>query len=520
MSSDRQVEELEAALPWLRDDFRAGLAALDRSTARAAVQYAADVRVLAGLIALVPRASGDDTGATAWTSFRREVAVARHVSDQAAAGEIRAAERLTTVLPTTMQLLETGRITVSRARRLVDELEHYDDEIAVRLDADLAEQVSGLPAWRIAERVRRAATALDTEAAARHTARATAGRRVALRQEQDEQASVFLTGPAVPLTRWYGSLDEQARALKQAGDARTLDALRFDLATSTLPCSAHPPADPTTPPAVVTSAPAGLRPSGVEAAPTDCRRGRPVQAVVVVPVETALGLSNEPGWLDGYGWVGAPTSRQLLVDAELRVACARSGTGELVDVADRVLRPPPTPEGVRTALTEVVLGDLALSDVSTRVEGEHDPSDTLRRFVELRDRTCDGPTGSRTSARRCDLDHDTPYPHGPTAAWNLVARSRRTHALKHLGWTPVRTPTSTLWTSPAGQLVEVPRRVDPPPGVDAGDLAALPDAGLLDEVDRQALAAPTDDDLPPWLPASERAAPVAWTWLDGSDVPF
>ena len=128
MASDRQVEELEAALPWLRDDFRAGLAALDRSTARAAVQYAADVRVLAGLIALVPRASGDDTGATAWTSFRREVAVARHVSDQAAAAEIRAAERLTTVLPTTMQLLETGRITVSRARRLVDELEHYDDE--------------------------------------------------------------------------------------------------------------------------------------------------------------------------------------------------------------------------------------------------------------------------------------------------------------------------------------------------------------------------------------------------------
>ena len=53
----------------------------------------------------------------------------------------------------------------------------------------------------------------------------------------------------------------------------------------------------------------------------DCRMSRPVQAVIVVPVETALGLSNEPAWLDGYGWLDAPSSRLLLLDAALRRMC-------------------------------------------------------------------------------------------------------------------------------------------------------------------------------------------------------
>jgi hypothetical protein len=57
-----------------------------------------------------------------------------------------------------------------------------------------------------------------------------------------------------------------------------------------------------------------------------------VQAHVIVPVETALGLSNEPAWLDGYGWISAPTCRLLLIDAELRQICAKSGSGELVDL--------------------------------------------------------------------------------------------------------------------------------------------------------------------------------------------
>ena len=537
MSRAEELRALEAHVPWLRDDFRAGLAALSDSTAAASRQYAADTRVLAELAAMVPRCPMDERGSTPWTSFRREVAVARKVSDRAAAALVRAAVRLTTVLPHTLDLLEAGVLPVPRAEALVTELEVLDDELAAQVDADLADRAALLPPWRIVQEVRRAAAALDPEASALRVAAKSSARGVELVAGADDQAVVSVFGPAVPLTRWYGTLDERARALKQAGDPRPLDALRFDLATSTFPCAAHAPADPAgvRPAAAADPGPpaaaAGLRPSFVEAAGSDCRTSRPVQAMTVVPVETALGLSNEPAWLDGYGWISAPTARQLLVDAELRRVCVRASTGELVDVAARDVRPPPTPEGVRDAVLDMVLEDVDLTDVGWRDEPQHDPSEALRTFVSLRDRTCDGPTGARVSSRRCDLDHADPYPHGPTAAWNLAARAQRTHGLKHYGWVPLRTPTTTYWTSPAGQVVAVPRHTSAPPGIDRSattgpttgptGTAVLPDAGPLDALDRAQLRPRGDEDVPPWLPSSERLPATDWAWLEGSELaPF
>ena len=276
----------------------------------------------------------------------------------------------------------------------------------------------------------------------------------------------------------------------------------------------------------------GLRPSFTEPASSDCRRSRPSQVNLALPVETALGLSNEPGWLDGYGWLSAPTCRQLLVDAELRRICVQSGTGQLVDVADTVVRPTPTPAGMRRSVLDMVLDDVTLGRNPTgadpggppedcpawQEEPQHDPSISLARFVRLRDRVCDGPTQSWTPAARADLDHDTPWPDGPTAAWNLAARGRRTHLLKHTGWTPLRTPTSTIWISPAGQTIEVDRLQFVPPGIDTdhdgwlGDVA-LPDADELHALDLEQLTPREDGDLPPWLPHDERPEPGDWVWL-------
>lgn len=530
MATAAALRELEALCPWTREDFRAGLRTLTDSTRDASRRFAADMQVLADLARQVPRCPNDDRGATPWTSFRREVAVARTLSDQGAAAEIRAAQRLTTVLPTTMSLLAAGDVTVQRARAFVTEVEVYDDELCLALDRELARRVAGLPAWRIVQEVRQAVARLDAEAAALRTGSKNAGRSVSLYPTADDQADVCLTGPALPLTRWYTTLDARARALKQAGDPRTLDNLRFDLATGTFPCATHAPADPTrgSAPAEHTSREgnpadepaAGLRPSFVEPASTDCRRSRPVQASISVPVETGLGLSNEPAWLDGYGWLSAPTARLLLVDAELRQVCLQSRTGQLVDVAERVVRSAPTPTGVRASLLEMVLDPITLTGASARREDQHDPSPPLRRYVELRDRFCDGPTGTRTAASRCHLDHDIPHPHGPTAAWNLVARAGRTHQLKHVGWTPLRTPTSTLWITPAGQVVEVPRHQQAPPGVDADQSPPeLPDPELLHALDQEQLAGRTADDVRPWLPQAERDT-TRWGWLESDEPPF
>jgi hypothetical protein len=152
----------------------------------------------------------------------------------------------------------------------------------------------------------------------------------------------------------------------------------------------------------------------------------------------------------------------------------------------------------------------------------------LRDYVVLRDAHCDGPTGSSTSAARCDLDHTEPYPDGPTAAWNLAARSRRTHQLKHYGWTPIRTTTGTLWTSPAGQLIDVPRHTSPPPGPDRDPRLRphLPDPERLAEIDAHQLTAATEDDLPPWPEPTEEPDSNEWSWLhhplheSDDDAPF
>ncbi len=449
MADREALRASEALTPWDRPAFRAGLAALSGSVAAASRAFAADVLVLSQLSAQVPRCAHDEVGGTPWTSFRQELAVARQGSAQAAAAELRIALRLTSVLPHTLALLQAGRVTVARARVFVTELEALDDDVAAQLDCELAERIASLAPWRIRDEVRRAALALDPGLAAVRAAAATAQRDVSFEAAPDGQACALLTGPAVPSTRWYATVDARARALRSAGDPRTLAALRFDVATSTFPCLTHPPADrgspqaqapalfgsataptptwaapttaaaATTPAAAsagcssptVTPAAAGLRLSGVEAASVDCRMSRPVQAVITVPVQTALGLADEPGWLDGCGWLDAPSSRLLLPDAQLRALLVDGLTGRVLDLSARDLRPPPTPVGVRQAMLDLT-NDPHQAGVGWRTEPDHDPSQGLRELVELRDRVCDGPTQPRRSASTCDLDHDRPWPSG------------------------------------------------------------------------------------------------------------
>ncbi|MEO6205525.1 MAG: hypothetical protein ABIO67_09110, partial [Mycobacteriales bacterium] len=260
------IAAFEAQVPWLREDFQAGLARLAQSTAAASREYAADAVVIARLAAQVPRHPMDGRGSTAWTSFRREIALARKTSDRAAGHLVDDAVRLLTCLPRALALLTEGVLTVPRALALFGELACLDDELAGRIDGELTDAAALLPPWRIAQEVRKAVLRLDPDAAALRTAVKNADRSVGLRADLDDQAVVDLTGPAVPLTRWYTNLDARARALKAAGDPRTLDALRFDLATSAYPCESHSPADPAGPGAARDAAAAGLRPSFVEAA--------------------------------------------------------------------------------------------------------------------------------------------------------------------------------------------------------------------------------------------------------------
>ncbi|MEZ0338587.1 DUF222 domain-containing protein [Mycobacterium sp. pV006] len=88
-------------------------------------------------------------------------------------------------------------------------------------------------------------------------------------------------------------------------------------------------------------------------------------------------------------------------------------------------------------------------------EPRYRPSAALAEFVRMRDLFCRFP-GCDIPADRCDIDHVTPYPFGPTHPSNLSCKCRGHHLLKTFwcgdgGWNDIQLPDGTvIWTAPTG----------------------------------------------------------------------
>ena len=178
-----------------------------------------------------------------------------------------------------------------------------------------------------------------------------------------------------------------------------------------------------------------------------------------LPMATALDLTDSPGHLDGHGPLDARRIRLLLPDAHLREVYV-DHTGVPLGSQPRAERPRPGQAGLVDLARR--LRPIALVDDA---EPQHDPSTALAEQVKLRDQRCDGP-GCTMPASRCDLDHETRWPDGPTAEWNLKDRSRRCHQAKHDGWHAERHEDgSTDWTSPTGRTYTSHSQWQPPPAV-------------------------------------------------------
>jgi hypothetical protein len=121
----------------------------------------------------------------------------------------------------------------------------------------------------------------------------------------------------------------------------------------------------------------------------------------------------------------------------------------------------------RQALTAAVRQQLA--DAPPLQVDTHDPSETIARHVRAAAPTCSFYDCPR-QARSCDLDHDTPWPRGPTSISNLDPKCRRHHNAKTLGVAQTRLTAGTSagrrtvhWTLPAG--LQVTTTPEPLPGV-------------------------------------------------------
>jgi hypothetical protein len=460
------------------------LAEIQRGRGR---EFARESRLLARLEAKTTR--GDWQAEEPYDSLVMEVAGTCLIGQNAAAARIEAAVQLVRNLPVLLDELDAGRVLLPQARVLIEETKPCTPEVCAEVESRIMAEAATLLPGVLRRRVRALILAVDADEAARRAAKAAADRKVWSRPIEDGQALLIAKGPAVQIHALELRLTAEARAVKKDGDPRPLDQIRFDL------LCAHQ---------------------------TGGLAVTPLQALLLVPVATALGISDEPGVLDGYGPLPAPLVRELLTDAELRKVCVDARTGRVVAAERRTVPPTGSPDALRRALLTMV--DTATT-IDLTPEPQHDPSTALARDVRLRDRQCDGP-GCSVHAGQCELDHHVPYPDGPTSFTNLRPRSQRCHHAKHHGWTVTIDPDGTShWTSPHGRTYTVPTRDRPPPTIPAG--TRLPSPARLAAHDRNLLTPSPDascDD--PWAETDDPDPPevdvdgnLPWAENDDPDVP-
>ncbi|MCW2540003.1 MAG: hypothetical protein JWN95_1728, partial [Frankiales bacterium] len=113
------------------------------------------------------------------------------------------------------------------------------------------------------------------------------------------------------------------------------------------------------------------------------------------------------------------------------------GYGPITAAAARQLATDPTSTW-RRLITDPIF-DQIIDYGTTRYR----PPQHLTDLVITREGTCTYPPCNRP-ARNCELDHLTPYPHGPTSSTNLNPECKPHHLTKHQpGWTVQRNPNGT-----------------------------------------------------------------------------
>ncbi|GLY71639.1 HNH endonuclease [Amycolatopsis taiwanensis] len=323
-----------------------------------------------------------------------EVALDLALSKHAADGLVGAVEVLTTRLPRLLAAMEAGEIDLRTAGKVCEVTAALSDEQARKVDENIAGRVAGKDAERVRRMARDAVCAIDPDGYAERAKKRRKDRRVELIHTGEGMAQLFAYLPAEIASAIYVRVDGIARKLKTKDEDRTLDQLRADVLTD-LALGKHE----------------GL--PGVLA-----------QVYVHVPIDAALGITNDGCHLEGHGPIPGELARQIMADKNSvwrKVTCDPV-SGAVLDVGRTRYRPP-------AALDE---------------------------FVRVRDREC-RVAGCRRPAQRSDVDHHRDYrrgKNGRTTKENLTCLCRRHHRLKDVeGWhfTLDETTAELTVTTPTGR---------------------------------------------------------------------
>ncbi|WP_166998160.1 HNH endonuclease signature motif containing protein [Paramicrobacterium fandaimingii] len=417
IGDDAVVGALRARLDGVVDDSQL-IAAAEASRLRGTYAMLQDALEHPGVF--IPNAAGltraDLTGESqGWvrSSLAQEVGAALGITKSQAAGLINDAEALCETLPETLDALDAGEVTRQHADAMIRQ--------SIGLNAD---EVAAFEAKALPNAIRQSPTqfcravvkireALFPESISQRRTDAVTKRRVECYGTQDGMGVLSVSAPIEVVQSLRNAARLTARALKAAGDDRTVAQIETDAIIDALMIgfTTEPGDKP------------GVGASGVGAD----RLGsiRPT-VYVTVPVMTLLGHSDEPAHLDGYGPIAPDMAREL-------AAQAPSFT--------RLLTHPET-----GAVLSIGRHSYAV------------PAD-LKRAVQLRDETCIG-IGCDRSATTCDLDHRKEWQRGgETSLSNLQAACEQHHMIRHhTQWDVTVTDDNHIeWVSPLGKTYRVPR---------------------------------------------------------------
>ncbi|MGY1887048.1 DUF222 domain-containing protein [Blastococcus sp. SYSU DS0753] len=406
-----------------------------------------------------------------------ELAAVQNCSRTAAVTQLEHAEVLTTLLPATYTRLRLGRLDWPRARAMAAEVavtgRETDPGVIAAMEAAVLPTATELGVGKLREAVRAELIARDAAAADRRRQARRRAADVTVRPVGDGMSELRALLPHPEARACRQAVDQHARAVKEAGDARPIGMLRtgalIDLLlrpwqqqpsvtahlTVVAPLSALTPAGFL---AAGAPAPAAFTPPGTPA---------PVGEVDGEPI-TAAHLRELLAALDAAG-VQAPPAGSLqiaLTDATGRLR-AVTGRAELEKLATRGC--PDHPDHPDRSCGCPLLGPPGPVD-------RYRPSAAQQRFLATRDRTCRHP-GCTVPAGWADLDHVIPHADGgATACENLCCLCRHHHRLKTFapGWThtlsddgvlTVITPTGVSRTSrpPGYRVLTAPPQPPPPP---------------------------------------------------------
>ena len=467
------------------------------------------------------------------------------------------AQRLTDALPATLAGLAAGTVWSAQARVLLVETGQASPTVAHEVERRVLGDGRGgeLCPADLRRLVKRTVLTVEAElepaATAEREAEAFAGRRVRATPMPDGMAGLWAVLSAEQALVHQQGLDELAHRQKlidsAAGVERSSAQRRADL-LALLPALALHALDPSTRPKVTPSGPVVDDGPAAPGTAWAGAAGWTPEILVHLPAATALGLSDAPGMLVGYGPISARHARRLLPDAHLRKVLVDADTGQPLHLADRTVHAANAGSGQAIAERSDRVGEpldgrrsggdpaatarqlirgWVLDEQPTPVddspEAGYRPSARLFRLVRTRDQRCGGP-GCDQPAHRCDLDHLTAWAvGGPTSAGNLTARSRRCHNAKtHGGWTGHRHPGGGhTWTSPSGRtywrpapwpLPPAPRTPPPPQPGRLVPADRTGDRSSADGIPRSPAAASVPD--APGLTVPDSATPY------GDEPPF